>query len=86
MPYLRARAVELEREIGRLRVQRAGAAPASDALAPTLPFSAVRERLPREGVLLAYHIVGDSIQRICLGAWPTRRLYGELAAYRMCSA
>jgi CHAT domain-containing protein len=61
VPLLRARAAELEREIGLLRLQDVGDAPLPDRLAPALPFDAVRAQLTAEGALLAYHITGDAI-------------------------
>ena len=58
LPDLRKRAVELEREISRLRLQ---AAATSDPFTVPVSTEAVQERLPSDVTLLAYHIAGEEI-------------------------
>ncbi|MFQ5857073.1 MAG: CHAT domain-containing protein [Anaerolineae bacterium] len=58
---LHARAVDLEQEISRLRLQAAAAISSSDTLTSPLPLDAIQVRLPPDLVLLAYHVVGDEI-------------------------
>jgi tetratricopeptide (TPR) repeat protein len=57
VPNLQGRAVELEREISRLRLH----APSSDPFAEPISLADVQEQLPSDVVLLAYHAVGDEI-------------------------
>jgi tetratricopeptide (TPR) repeat protein len=54
---LQKRAVELEREISRLRLH----APSSDPFTDPISFADVQEELPSDVLLLTYHIVGDEI-------------------------
>lgn len=61
LPGLHTRAVELEQEIGRLRLLIAAAGPQSDPFAaPVLPDN-VQDRIGPDTTLLAYHVVGDEI-------------------------
>ena len=57
LPDLRGRAVELEREISRLRLR---AAATSDLFAPPAASDSL-QHLPPDVTLLAYHLVGDEI-------------------------
>jgi len=57
IPDLQKRAVELEREISRLRLH----APSSDPFTDPISFADVQEELPSDVVLLTYHVVGDEI-------------------------
>ena len=57
LPDLRGRAVELEREISRLRLR---AAATSDLFAPPAASDSL-QHLPSDVTLLAYHLVGDEI-------------------------
>lgn len=57
-PDLQRRAVALEREISRLRLE---TAPSSDLFAAAMPPEAVQERLPPDVALLSYHIVEEEI-------------------------
>jgi tetratricopeptide (TPR) repeat protein len=57
IPNLQRRALELEREISRLRLH----APSSDPFAEPISLADVQEELPADVVLLAYHVVGDEI-------------------------
>lgn len=59
-PNLHARAVELEAEIGRLRLQ-AAAGSQYELFASSVPPDAIRDDLPTDVALLAYHIVGDEV-------------------------
>src|SRR3712207_5981926 len=54
---LQGRAVELEREISRLRLH----APSPDPFAEPISLADVQEQLPSDLALLAYHVVGDEI-------------------------
>lgn len=58
---LHARAVELEQEVSRLRLQSAAVGGDSDPFAATVPPEKILDRLPSDAVLLAYHTVGDEI-------------------------
>ena len=60
-PDLQARTVELEGEIGRLRLQAATAGSPSELFATSIPPDTIQEDLPPDAVLLAYHVVGDEI-------------------------
>jgi tetratricopeptide (TPR) repeat protein len=57
IPDLQKRAVELEREISRLRLH----APSSDPFTDPISFADVQEEFPSDVVLLTYHVVGDEI-------------------------
>lgn len=59
LPDLHDRAVELEEEISLLRLQAATASP--DPFAASVPREDIREQLPSDVTLLAYHVVGDEI-------------------------
>lgn len=61
MPDLRARAVELEQEISRLRLQTAALDTTSDPFAASVALGTLQGRLPVDSILLAYHVVGDEI-------------------------
>jgi CHAT domain-containing protein len=58
---VQARAVKLEQEITRLRLQMAGEAAVTDPFATPLSPQALQAQLPPDLRLLAYHIVGDEI-------------------------
>lgn len=58
---LHARAVELEGEIGRLRLQAAADGSPSELFAASMPPDAVQDDLPPDVALLAYHVAGDEI-------------------------
>ncbi|MFN8454148.1 MAG: CHAT domain-containing protein [Anaerolineae bacterium] len=60
-PNLQARAVELEQEISRLRLQVAATAPATDPFAAALPFESVQAQLSPDLILLNYYICGDEL-------------------------
>lgn len=61
LPDLRARAVGLEEEITRLRLQASAAGASPDPFeAPVVP-DPEQQRLPSDTALLAYHTVGDEI-------------------------
>ncbi len=60
-PNLQARAVELEQEISRLRLQIAATAPATDPFAAALPFESVQPQLSPDLILLTYYICGDEL-------------------------
>jgi len=57
VPALQMRAIELEREISRLRLH----APSSDPFAQPTSFADVQEKLPSDVLVLAYHVAGDEI-------------------------
>ena len=57
VPDLQKRAVELERQISRLRLR----APSSDPFMDHVSYVDVQEELPSDVVLLTYHIVSDEI-------------------------
>ena len=57
IPDLQKRAVELEREISRLRLH----APSADPFTDPISFEEVQEQLPSDVVLLTYHVAGDEI-------------------------
>ena len=61
LPDLHIRTVELEREIGRLRLQVAAAGSPSELFAVSMPPDAIEDDLPPDSALLAYHVVGDEI-------------------------
>lgn len=61
LPSLRARAGELEQEIGRLRLRSVAAGHDPDPLTSSVASRGVRDGLPADTVLLAYHTVGDEI-------------------------
>jgi tetratricopeptide (TPR) repeat protein len=58
---LHARAVELEGEIGRLRLQAAADGSPSELFATSMPLNAIQDDLPPDAALLAYHVAGDEI-------------------------
>ena len=58
---LHARAVELEGEIGRLRLQAAADSSPSELFAAFTPPDAIQDGLPPDAALLAYHVAGDEI-------------------------
>ena len=58
---LHARAVELEGEISRLRLQAAADGSPSEMFAAPVPSDAIQDGLPPDAALLAYHIAGDEI-------------------------
>lgn len=58
---LQARAVELEGEIGRLRLQATADGSPSELFAVPMPPGAIRNDLPADVALLAYHAAGDEI-------------------------
>jgi tetratricopeptide (TPR) repeat protein len=58
---LHARGVELEQEISRLRLQAAAVEPGADPFAASGSVEDVRDRLPSDSTLLAYHVVGDEV-------------------------
>lgn len=59
-PVMRRRAAELEEQIGLLRL-RAPAGSVEDPVAVPLTLDVLRERLPSELVVLAYHVLGDEL-------------------------
>jgi CHAT domain-containing protein len=61
LPSLRVRAVELEQEISRLRLQAAAVDSVPDLFTTPVPPDDVQDRLPSDTVLLAYHAIGDEI-------------------------
>nr|MDQ3642173.1 CHAT domain-containing protein [Actinomycetota bacterium] len=61
LPDLHARAVELEGEIGRLRLQSAAAGSPSELFAVPMSPDAIQDDLPPDAALLAYHVAGDEI-------------------------
>ena len=61
IPDLQARAAELEQEINRLRLLSVSTTTTPDPFATPLSLDAIQAQLPRDIVLLAYHIVGDEI-------------------------
>ena len=61
LPDLHARAVELEGEISRLRLQAAAAGSQSELFATPMPLGAIQSGLPPDVTLLAYHITGDEV-------------------------
>lgn len=58
---VRNRAIRLEQEIGQLRLRAVGASGATDQIAQPLSFDAIQPLLPRDLILLSYHILGDEI-------------------------
>lgn len=85
-PELQRRAVELEEEIGRLRLrlevsQRAGA---PDPFAAPGRGESVPERLAEDTVVLAYHVVGEELLAFVLFGGEVRvvRRVGDLSAVR----
>ncbi|QIN84837.1 CHAT domain-containing protein [Rubrobacter tropicus] len=61
LPDLHARAVELEQEISRLRLQIAAADPTRDPFAASALPDDVQDLLPSDTTLVAYHALGDEI-------------------------
>jgi len=61
LPDLQARAVELEAEIGRLRLQAASTGTSSNVFAPSPSPDDVLDRLPPDVTLLAYHVADGEI-------------------------
>jgi tetratricopeptide (TPR) repeat protein len=61
VPKLQARAVELEQEISRLRLQVAATGSPRDMFAISMPIDGIRDRVGSDTMLLAYHVVGDRI-------------------------
>ena len=61
LPNLHARAVELEQEISRLRLQSSAVGYDPDPFAASVPPDSIQDRLPSDMVLLAYHTVGGEI-------------------------
>lgn len=57
---LNARAVDLEQEISRLRLQADGASGAAD-LAQAVPVAALQQSLPSDLTLVAYHVLGAEL-------------------------
>ena len=60
LPNLHVRAVELEQEISRLRLQVAAGSPQDPFAASVLPDD-VHSRVGSDTILLAYHVIGDEI-------------------------
>ena len=58
---LHARAVELEGEISRLRLQAAADGSPPELFAAPMPPDAIQNELPPDAALLAYHVTGDEI-------------------------
>ena len=58
---LHTRAVELEGEIGRLRLQATAAGSPSELFAVSISPNAIQDDLPPDAALLAYHVAGDEI-------------------------
>ncbi len=58
---LHARAIELEGEIGRLRLQATANGYQAELFAASIPQDAVQNDLPPDTALLAYHVVGDEV-------------------------
>jgi CHAT domain-containing protein len=61
LPNLHARAVELEQEISRLRLQSAAVGYDPDPFAASMPPDDIQDQLPSDTVLLAYHVAGSEI-------------------------
>lgn len=61
LPDLHTRSTELEQEINRLRLRVAAATATPELFAAPLPLDVIREQLPTDVVLLAYHVVGDEV-------------------------
>lgn len=61
LPNLQARAVELEQEIGLLRLQSTTVGPAPDLFAASVPPDDIQDRLSPDTALLAYHVLGKEI-------------------------
>ena len=61
LPNLHARAVELEQETSRLRLQSAAVGYAPDPFAASIPPDDIQDQLPSDTVLLAYHVAGDEV-------------------------
>ena len=61
LPELQPRAVKLEQEISRLRLQASPGAAAPDPLADPLSLDAIQAHLPPDVILLAYQTLGDEI-------------------------
>lgn len=57
LPELQRRAVELEREISRTRLE---ASASQDPFSVALPTEAVEERLPADITMLSYHVIGGA--------------------------
>jgi hypothetical protein len=62
LPDLQERAVGLETEIGRLRLQAAATSPDPFAARAAAPED-VLEQVPSDVTLVAYHAVGDEVLR-----------------------
>jgi CHAT domain-containing protein/tetratricopeptide (TPR) repeat protein len=76
---LRMRAVELEQEISRLRLQTAATATTPEGLAAPLSLDIIQSELPRDTALIAYHIVGDELVAfVCVdGLMQSTGLFGS---------
>lgn len=61
LPNLHARALELEQEISRLRLQTAVAGSTVDPFAAPSPPGDIQSHLPPDVALVAYHVLGDTI-------------------------
>lgn len=61
LPSLHTRAVELEQEISRLRLQDAAAGSPRDPFAASVLPADIQDRIGSDTTLLAYHVVGDEI-------------------------
>lgn len=61
LPNLHARAVELEQEISRLRLQITATDSPRDLFVPSVLPDNVQDRIGDDTTLLAYHVVGDEI-------------------------
>lgn len=85
-PELQRRAVELEEEIGRLRLRLevSGAEGGSDPFGVSVSRESVPERIPDDTVLLAYHVLGKEIVAfvLCRGEVRTVRGVGDLPTVR----
>jgi tetratricopeptide (TPR) repeat protein len=60
-PDLRARAISVEQEISRLRLQAAVASEVQDPFVEFPSLDDAREQIPRDATLLAFHVIGDEI-------------------------
>ena len=58
---LQERATDLEQEIGRLRLQAVVASEARDPFADLSSLVDIREQIPQNVTLVAYHVIGDEI-------------------------
>jgi tetratricopeptide (TPR) repeat protein len=61
LSVLNGRAVELEEEISRLRLQRATAGSSARPFASPMPLDGIQDQLTEDVTLLAYHLIGDEV-------------------------